>query len=67
MKQQQLALVLLALVLTPVVGTAAEAENRPNILLIVVDRIGRRDASQPILSTTSVIMVTGPGYPKGSW
>jgi arylsulfatase len=34
---------LLALVLTPVVGTATEAANRPNILLIAVDDMGYSD------------------------
>jgi len=34
---------LLALILTPVVGTATEAANRPNILLIAVDDMGYSD------------------------
>jgi hypothetical protein len=34
---------LLALILTPVVGTATEAASRPNILLIVVDDMGYSD------------------------
>ena len=43
MKQRLLTLILLALVLTPVVGTASEAANRPNILLIAVDDMGYSD------------------------
>jgi len=43
MKQRLLTLMLLALVLTPVVGTATEAANRPNILLIAVDDMGYSD------------------------
>jgi hypothetical protein len=40
MKQRLLTLILLTLVLTPIVGTATEAANRPNILLIAVDDMG---------------------------
>jgi arylsulfatase A-like enzyme len=43
MKQRLLTLMLLALVLAPVVGTATEAANRPNILLIAVDDMGYSD------------------------
>ena len=43
MKQQHLTLILFALVLTPAVGTANEAANRPNILLIAVDDMGYSD------------------------
>jgi arylsulfatase A-like enzyme len=43
MKQPLLTLMLLALILTPVVGTATEAANRPNILLIAVDDMGYSD------------------------
>ena len=41
--KQQLVLVLLTLTMTPVVGTAAEAADRPNILLIAVDDMGYSD------------------------
>jgi hypothetical protein len=40
MKQPLLTLMLLALILTPVVGTATETASRPNILLIAVDDMG---------------------------
>jgi arylsulfatase len=43
MKQRLLTLILLTLVLTPVVGAATEAANRPNILLIAVDDMGYSD------------------------
>jgi arylsulfatase len=43
MKQRFLTLILLALVLTPVVGAASEAASRPNILLIAVDDMGYSD------------------------
>ena len=43
MKQQHLTLILFALVLTPAVGTANEAANRPNIFLIAVDDMGYSD------------------------
>lgn len=43
MKQRLFTLILLALVLTPVVGATTEAESRPNILLIVVDDMGYSD------------------------
>jgi len=43
MKQRLLTIILLALVLTIVVGTASEAANRPNILLIAVDDMGYSD------------------------
>jgi len=43
MKQRILTLMLLALILTPVVGTATEAASRPNILLIAVDDMGYSD------------------------
>jgi len=43
MKQRLLTHILLALVLTPIVGTATEAANRPNILLIAVDDMGYSD------------------------
>ena len=43
MKQRFLTLILLTLILTPVVGTASDAANRPNILLIAVDDMGYSD------------------------
>jgi arylsulfatase A-like enzyme len=43
MKQPLLTLMLLALILTPVVGTATETASRPNILLISVDDMGYSD------------------------
>ena len=43
MKQRLLTLILLALALTPIVGRASEAANRPNILLIAVDDMGYSD------------------------
>jgi len=43
MKQRLLTHLLLALLLSPVVGTATEAADRPNILLIAVDDMGYSD------------------------
>jgi len=43
MNQRFLILILVALLLIPVVGTATEAANRPNILLIAVDDMGYSD------------------------
>ena len=43
MKQLLLAQMLLALALMPFVGTATEAANQPNILLIAVDDMGYSD------------------------
>jgi len=43
MKQRSLTPILVALLLAPVVGTATEAANRPNILLIAVDDMGYSD------------------------
>ena len=45
MKQRLLLIVLLALVLTPIIGTATEAADRPNILLIAVDDMGYSDVA----------------------
>lgn len=43
MKQQLLALVLLTFVMAPINGSASDAADRPNILLIVVDDMGYSD------------------------
>lgn len=63
MKQRYLTLILLTLVLTPVVGTATEAANRPNILLIAVDDMGYSDMGPfgSEIKTPSIDSLAGKG------